>query len=437
MADFLASLQSLIGWAESGGLMSLDTPTLLASMQEFERARNLMSLVDHAALRAAEATGLAAHLGHQRVTTVLVQALRISPEEALRRVRAAEAVGDRVSILGELLQSRRPVLAAAQRTGEVSAEHAAIIDRALHSVDRPGLDQAAVTAAEQVLSRHAVSFGPQELRKIAVHLVDRIDPDGTMPAEDLAQERRDLRLVQQRDGMFSIEGRLTAGLGTQLVTVLSPLAKRRISRAEGPNGGLIEEPDGRTHGQRMHDALEDGCARLLRAGGLPASGGTPATVIVTIDYQDLLNRTGHGESSDGTLLSAAEVLRLADEAEVLPAVLSRNGVLLELGQTCRVANQSQTYALIARDGGCSFPGCSHPPEWSDRHHVRSWVDGGPTNIKNLTLLCRYHHAHFVGHGWTCRMNERHLPEWITPVWVDPEQRPLLNARIRAKHVLAA
>ena len=30
------------------------------------------------------------------------------------------------------------------------------------------------------------------------------------------------------------------------------------------------------------------CARLLRAGGLPDSGGTPATVIVTIDQADLL-----------------------------------------------------------------------------------------------------------------------------------------------------
>ena len=33
-------------------------------------------------------------------------------------------------------------------------------------------------------------------------------------------------------------------------------------------------------------------------------------------------------------------------------------------------------ALIARDGGCSFPGCTHPPSWCDRHHILDWILGG-------------------------------------------------------------
>jgi hypothetical protein len=54
----------------------------------------------------------------------------------------------------------------------------------------------------------------------------------------------------------------------------------------------------------------------------------------------------------------------------------------------------------------------------------------------MTLLCRYHHTHFVEHGWRCQINEQQLPEWIPPRWVDPDQKPLLNTRIRAKHTLA-
>ena len=38
---------------------------------------------------------------------------------------------------------------------------------------------------------------------------------------------------------------------------------------------MIEEPDPRHYRQRMHDALEDVCDRLLRAdAGVPDAGGT-------------------------------------------------------------------------------------------------------------------------------------------------------------------
>jgi hypothetical protein len=239
-----------------------------------------------------------------------------------------------------------------------------------------------------------------------------------------------------RDGSYKLEGRLTPALGAQLTAVLGPLAKPRIETVVLDSGREVQQPDERTHGQRQHDALEDVCARLLRVGGLPASGGTPATVIVTIDEDSLRDRTGSGTSTDGTRIPVADVLRLANEADILPAVLSTSGVLLDLGRSRRVANANQTMALIARDSGCSFPGCAHPPEWCDRHHVREWINGGNTNLNNLTLLCRYHHTHFLGSGWTCAINPDGLPEWRPPKWVDPAQKPLINERIRAHTLIS-
>jgi hypothetical protein len=106
---------------------------------------------------------------------------------------------------------------------------------------------------------------------------------------------------------------------------------------------------------------------------------------------------------------------------------------LALGRTRRIASRGQTMALIAREGGCSFPGCDHPPQWCDRHHILDWILGGPTDLDNLTLLCRYHHTHFLQKGWACRMNADGLPEWMPPRWIDPEQRPQLHARIRRLH----
>ncbi len=108
---------------------------------------------------------------------------------------------------------------------------------------------------------------------------------------------------------------------------------------------------------------------------------------MTISAEDLLARTGYGETSDGTLIPTGRLLQLANEADILPAVLTATGECLMLGRSMRIATTAQTYALIARDGGCSFPGCTHPPEWCDRHHIKEWIDGGETNLNNLTLLC--------------------------------------------------
>jgi len=164
---------------------------------------------------------------------------------------------------------------------------------------------------------------------------------------------------------------------------------------------------------------------------VPDSGGTPATVIITIDIEDLLAGTGYGLTSDGTLIRTDQVRDMVDQAEAYYAFLDRNGVVLNLGRTRRIASRSQSAALYARDLGCSFPGCDRPPEWSERHHVIPWIDGGPTDLNNLTLLCVFHHHNFQSRGWTCRINDHGLPEWTPPRWIDREQRPMINHRILA------
>ena len=91
---------------------------------------------------------------------------------------------------------------------------------------------------------------------------------------------------------------------------------------------------------------------------------------------------------------------------------------LRLGRMRRIATLGQTAALIARDHGCSFPGCDTAPEWCERHHIRPWSEGGLTDLDNLTLLCPYHHHNFASRGWHCQINPDGLPEWRPPNWVD-------------------
>ena len=52
-------------------------------------------------------------------------------------------------------------------------------------------------------------------------------------------------------------------------------------------------------------------------------------------------------------------------------------------------------------------------------------------MRNLTLLCAFHHHNFASRGWRCLMLDD-LPAWVPPRWVDHEQRPLRNTRVLAR-----
>ena len=427
-----AAFEHLLKVVEDGGFGEHDDLNLLALARRFEQERHRHALLDHRLVAELDTRRVAESLSQPSTGALLAWALRISRAEANRRVRAAEQVGARRSVTGEVLEPLRPTLAAAQRNGEASPEQVDVVLRALATVDHRGFAPADLDTAEQLLAGFTTAFGPRHLAELAQQVVDRIDPDGTLPKAEVDAERRHLTIRTARDGMCVGEFRLTPALGLKFKTVLSPLAAPRNTVVGEHDGRPVTEVDPRHHGQRMHDALEDACDRLLRSGTLPDSGGTPTTVIVTTTTTP--SGLASGTASDGTRLSPATVADLVDSAAVHPTLVDAKGVVLWMGRTSRLATPGQTMALVARDGGCSFPGCEHPPEWCERHHVVAWVHGGTTDVDNLTLLCRFHHRQFLARGWTCRMLDR-LPTWYPPRWVDPDQRPLHNTRITARHLV--
>jgi hypothetical protein len=293
----------LVKLVDDGGLDGLDNSELVGFWQSFESFRNGLPVLDHRLITDSVTRGLPEAVVQPSMRQVLVHLLRLSPGEAARRVAAAEACGERVSMLGEVLPPRRPDLAAAQREGQVSAEQVAIIERALAKVDRPGFDPAEVEAGEKVLTEFAVTGGTKDLKHLADRFVDAIDPDGTLPNDQLNQDRRHVTIRQCRDGMYAGEFRLTGTAGAKLTALLQPLSRPRIETVTDPDAGAdgksMQLVDERTYGQRTHDALEDLCDRVLTAGDVVGVGGTPATVIVTIDYDDLTNRLGYGTTTDG------------------------------------------------------------------------------------------------------------------------------------------
>ena len=114
---FRTGLEHLIKLAADGSLEQYDDVGFVAFMQEFEQARNRLSLIDHQIIADAERRDLPTVLCQGSMRRVLTSVLSLSKREAAGRVRAAEAVGPRISMLGESLEPVRPVLAAAQRDG--------------------------------------------------------------------------------------------------------------------------------------------------------------------------------------------------------------------------------------------------------------------------------------------------------------------------------
>ena len=296
-------LDHLIKLLDDRALESLDDTGLVGFLQGVERLRNRLPLLDHQMINEGTARNLAQSLCQATMTRVLTSTLRISGGEAASRVRAAETLAERMSMTGEPLEPLRPHLAEKQRSGEVSAENADVVVRALAPITRRGFDPDLIDAGEQLLANFATQFGPKDLRRLAKQVVDRIDPDGTLPDEQLQQDRRFFRMRPTKDGGYTGEFRLTGESGAKLLSLLHPLAKPRVNSTRTDEGKLVEEPDPRSPGQRMHDALQTVCDRLLRSdSAVPDSGGTPATVIVTIDLDDLLANTGYAITSDGTLI---------------------------------------------------------------------------------------------------------------------------------------
>ena len=98
-----------------------------------------------------------------------------------------------------------------------------------------------------------------------------------------------------------------------------------------------------------------------------------------------------GITDSGETLSAATVRRMACDAEIIPTVLNSKGRVIDVGRRTRRVSEALRCVLIARDGGCVWPGCDAPPSRCDAHHIKHWADGGPTNADNLALLCHRHH----------------------------------------------
>ncbi|NEA37614.1 HNH endonuclease signature motif containing protein, partial [Streptomyces sp. SID13031] len=259
--------------------------------------------------------------------------------------------------------------------------------------------------AEEQLIEAARHLTPDELRDFGRQVLDRLDTDGPEPAEEAAAQAENL-WIRPVDHGLKFGGFLSGENAEQFQTAIHDLAK--------PHKTIDGDPDPRSRDKRQADAL---ITILETAIGNTSGPGIPH-ITVTIDFADLKALTSEavGELVFGDNLSASAVRRLACDAFVLPIVLGTDSQPLDVGMDYRFVTRPIRRALIRRDKGCVI--CKAPPSHCHAHHIIHWVDGGPTSITNLVLLCGAHHrAVHAGH-WSVKISDGVIqvtrPEWTVP-----------------------
>ncbi len=171
--------------------------------------------------------------------------------------------------------------------------------------------------------------------------------------------------------------------------------------------------------------------------GGPTGGSSPSADCPITDRtaRRVVGGLPPGELIWGGAISATAARRIACCAGIQRVVLDPAGAVLDVGREYRSATAAQFAALIARDGGCAFPGCTRPAAWCIAHHITHWVDGGPTNVDNMVLLCTWHHTVVHHHGWSIELGTDRLPDFLPPPWVDPSGRPVRNVRPRYRQAV--
>jgi hypothetical protein len=369
-------------------------------------------------------------MGAKSWNEVLRTRWRVTSGEASRRLAEAADLGPRRALTGEPLQPLLPATAAAQAAGTINAEHVTVVRDAVTRL--PGfVDALTRDQFEADLVRVASGVGPKELKATAERRLFLLDQDGPEPDDTERARKRGLsKGVQGRDAMTPLTAVLTPEAWAVWEAIFAKYAAPGMCNPEDPQPCTSGTPtqaqidaDHRTLAQRQHDALLAIGRIALMSGDLGQLNGLPVSVIIRTTLQDLESRAGVGVTGGGTVMPIADVIRMAAHANHHLAVFDKaTGSALELFRTKRVASPAQRIMLIARDGGCTKPGCTVGAYGCQVHHaVTDWARGGNTNVDEMGLACGADNRLVDERGYTTTINDRGDVEWQPPPALDRGQ----------------
>lgn len=372
-------------------------------------------------------TSLARSLGERSPAVAIARLTGIEPTEAHDWIGAGAAAMSPLSLTGEKLPCLYEAVAASLTAAAITPRAARTIMSALDAVtDRCDTDE--LRDLEHVLLDYAPQLTIRELSRLCRQVVDRYDPDGAEPREDELRAKSGITVIHGRDGLVTWIVKMhpeAAGVATAAVDARTAPRRQPSFLDDDLDPVTIED---RPLAQRRLDALVSIASDSLAADNGRVAG-TAVTMSVTMTLDALLTGIGTAQIAGvDEPISARTARRLAANAEIIPIVLGAESEVLDVGRASRLFTEPQRRALAVRDGGCIWPGCDAPPGWCEVAHLVPWSHGGPTDLDNGALMCRFHHRRFDNDGWALDRNGG--TAWlIPPPWVDSARTPRRAGRM--------
>ena len=284
-----------------------------------------------------------------------------------------------------------PQLADALDNGTVSGAHLDVVTRALHGLEPA--DRALLTNDGDWLTALAARLTPDEFTRAVRRYLNRIRSDDGVARFQRQRRATRLRTWTDRDtGMICIRGEFDPETGLAF-----------LARIDTTLDTLFHDttPDTcPTDPQAKQEHLRALALLALSEGNGPR--GRPDITIV-IDHDTIVNGRHHDSHIDcghpDIHLPIDTIRRLGCSADITLAHTDRNGVVLNIARTQRLANRHQRRALRVMYPTCAVPGCNVRYQHCQPHHILWWRNGGTTDLANLLPLCnRHHHLAHEG-GW--------------------------------------
>jgi hypothetical protein len=390
---------------------------LAALLEIFARMRRdyALALDEIAELEHAQTAQFA---GHHTLDGFLAEVLHITRSDARRMITQSELVTETVTPIGYTAPAKLPKVREALHEGALDAKHVDAIAKVVKDVPN-WANYEHRDLVETTLTDTARVCSPQVVAKHGQTLLAHINTDETNPKleDEQADPANTFHYSRTRTGGITYRGQMDAETADELEAMLGPLAKPQ----KQPDGS----PDPRSLPQRQGDAMCDIVHLAAKSDGLPKQGGTRPHLNVHLDLNVLTDAVGTATLDSGTPLCPSAARRLACDADLIPIVLNGDSIPLDVGRTRRLVKPAQRKALVARDRGCAYPGCTLAARWCDAHHVRHWIDGGPTDLANMVLLCRRHHRVLHHSAWEIQFLKG-IPYFLPPAWLDPDRTPVRN-----------
>jgi Domain of unknown function (DUF222) len=363
---------------------------------QIERASRKLDAIAISLVDVVDRNGLYTQDGHRSANSWCAYTCHTTRAEANRRAELAK-------MFRTLEETAR-----CYRAGEIGREQVGQMSRAFRN---PRCGQQ-LAESESMLLQDAKKLYASQFANVIKHWLYYADADGIRQRHDTLHEHRDLRIFEQFDGGFKVDGSFGPAQGALIKELferfveVERLADWDEARAQFGDDANVTDLR-RTEAQRRADAFANA---LLQAAAQPADAVRPEPCVNIVMSQDAYEaglaelagtepvrfdpknyRTYQCQTLGGTTLSPGAALGAAMAGHI-------RRVVIRAGEAS-ISQKSRTFAGPLRaliqtlDKSCVWVGCQVPSDRCQVDHVTPWRDTHDTSASNGAPLCGKHNRH--------------------------------------------